>query len=219
MKKVAVILSGSGVFDGSEIHEAVITLLTLDKAGLSYQCMAPDMEQMHVINHFKGEVSEGESRNVLVEAARIARGDILDLAQANPSDYDAVILPGGFGGAKNLSNFAVKGADCEVHTDVLAFCQGMADQGKPLGFVCITPVMVAKIFGEGIKVTTGDEDKDVAAAIDAMGGLFMSCPVDEFVVDEDRKIVSTPAYMYSARISEVAAGIEKLVHKVIELSA
>ena len=110
MKKFAVILSGSGVYDGAELHEAVITLLTLDRAGVEYQCMAPDMPQMHVVNHLTGEVAEDENRNVLVEAARIARGNILDLAKANADDYDAVILPGGFAAAKNLSDFADNGA-------------------------------------------------------------------------------------------------------------
>lgn len=218
MKKFAVILSGAGVFDGAEIQEAVITLLSLARAGVGYQCMAPDMEQMHVIDHYRGEVSDGESRNVLVEAARIARGDIIDLAEADAADYDGVILPGGFGAAKNLSDFALKGPDCEVQQDVIHFCKAIADAGKPLGFVCITPALIPKIFGQGIKLTLGDEDKDAASAVTTMGGVHMSCPVEEFVVDPEHKIVSTPAYMYTAAINDVAAGIEKLVNKVIELS-
>jgi len=126
MKKIAVVLSGSGFLDGAEIQESVITMLALDRAGVSYQCMAPDMEQMHVVNHFTGEVAEGEQRNVLVEAARIARTKIIDIAQANPNDYDAVIFPGGYGAAKNLSNFAVKGATSLVQTDVLQFARAFA---------------------------------------------------------------------------------------------
>ncbi len=219
MKKFAVILSGSGVYDGAELHEAVITLLTLDRAGVEYQCMAPDMPQMHVVNHLTGEVAEDENRNVLVEAARIARGNILDLAKANADDYDAVILPGGFGAAKNLSDFAVNGAGCEVQPDLVRFCKAMAVQNKPLGFVCIAPAMIPKIFGPGISLTIGDEDEGAAAAITEMGGVHMSCPVREFVVDEQHRIVSTPAYMSAQRISEAADGIEKLVHKVIELAA
>lgn len=216
MKKIAVILSGSGVFDGAEIHESVITLLTLDRAGAAYQCLAPDIPQMHVINHLKGEETPGESRNVLVEAARIARGNILDLAQATPADYDAVILPGGFGAAKNLSDFAVKGADCDVNADVVRFCRGMAEQGKPMAFVCIAPALLPKIFGPEVELTIGN-DPGTAEQIEKMGGIHLSCPVTEFVVDEQRRIVSTPAYMYDESISKVASGIEKAVGKVLEM--
>jgi len=216
MLKIAVILSGSGFLDGAEIQESVITMLALDRAGATYQCMAPDMEQMHVVNHLKGEVSEGESRNVLVEAARIARTQIIDIAEANPNDYDAVIFPGGYGAAKNLSNFAVKGAASKVQTDVLQFARAFAATGKPMGFVCIAPAMIPHIYGADAKLTIGS-DADTAAAINEMGGVHINCPVDDFVVDEERNLVSTPAYMLDMRISEVATGIEKLVHKIIEM--
>ena len=191
-------------------------MLTLDKAGVEYQCMAPDVDQMHVVNHLTGEVSEGESRNVLVEAARIARMKIIDIAQANPNDYDAVILPGGYGAAKNLSDFAVKGAASSVQQDVLQFTRQFAATGKPMGFVCIAPAMIPHIYGADAKLTIGS-DKDTAAAITEMGGIHINCPVKEFIVDEERKIVSTPAYMLDVRISEAAAGIEKLVNKVLEM--
>ncbi|MBC8377265.1 MAG: isoprenoid biosynthesis glyoxalase ElbB [FCB group bacterium] len=216
MKKIAVVLSGSGFLDGAEIQESVITMLALDRAGVSYQCMAPDMEQMHVVNHFTGDVAQGEQRNVLVEAARIARTQIIDIAEANPSDFDAVIFPGGYGAAKNLSNFAVKGSASEVQADVLQFARSFAATGKPMGFVCISPAMIPHIYGADAKLTIGS-DADTAAAINEMGGIHINCPVDDFVVDEERNLVSTPAYMLDMRISEVATGIEKLVNKIIEM--
>ncbi len=216
MTKVAVILSGSGFLDGAEIQESVITMLALDKAGADYQCLAPDMEQMHVVNHLTGEVSEGEQRNVLVEAARIARTQIIDIAEANPNEFDAVIFPGGYGAAKNLSNFAVKGAESTVQQDVLQFARTFAAAGKPMGYVCIAPAMIPHIYGADAKLTIGS-DPDTASAITEMGGIHVSCPVADFVVDEERKIVSTPAYMLNVRISEAAEGIEKLVNKVLEM--
>ncbi|MEA3287737.1 MAG: isoprenoid biosynthesis glyoxalase ElbB [Candidatus Marinimicrobia bacterium] len=216
MTKVAVILSGSGFLDGAEIQESVITMLALDRSGVEYQCMAPDMDQMHVVNHLTGQVSEGEQRNVLVEAARIARTEIIDIAKANPNDYDAVIFPGGYGAAKNLSNFAVKGADSSVQHDVLQFARAFAATGKPMGYVCIAPAMIPHIYGAEAKLTIGS-DADTAAAITEMGGVHVSCPVSDYVVDDERKIVSTPAYMMNVRIGEAAVGIEKLVNKVLEM--
>ncbi len=216
MTKVAVILSGSGFLDGAEIQESVITMLALDKAGAEYQCMAPDMDQMHVVNHLTGEVSEGETRNVLVEAARIARTKIIDIVKADPNDYDAVIFPGGYGAAKNLSNFAVNGAASTIQEDVLQFASAFASTGKPMGYVCIAPAMIPLIYGADAKLTIGS-DADTAAAITEMGGIHINCPVKEFVVDEERQIVSTPAYMLDVHISEAAAGIEKLVHKILEM--
>ena len=214
MTNVAVVLSGSGFLDGAEIQESVITMLALDKAGVTYQCMAPDIEQMHVVNHFTGEVSEDEQRNVLVEAARIARTNIVDIALAKPNDYDAVIFPGGYGAAKNLSNFAVKGAASSVQEDVLQFARAFAASGKPMGYVCIAPAMIPHIYGADAKLTIGS-DADTAAAITEMGGVHIECPVQEIIVDEERKLVSTPAYMLDMKISQVAEGIEKLVNKVL----
>lgn len=216
MTKVAVILSGCGVFDGAEIHESVLTLLALDRAGARYSCFAPNIDQMHVVNHLTGEVAEGESRNVLVESARIARGDIKDIAKANSDDFDALILPGGFGAAKNLCDFAVKGAECTVQPDVERFIKAMAEAGKPVGFVCIAPAMVPRIYGNAT-VTIGT-DADTAAAIESMGGVHVACPVREYVVDEEHKLVSTPAYMLAQNISEAAEGIEKLVHEVLRMA-
>jgi len=215
MKKVAVVLSGCGVFDGAEIHESVLTLLRLEQQGASYQCMAPNIDQLHVINHLKGEVAEGESRNVLVEAARIARGEIIDLATANPADYDALIIPGGFGAAKNLSDFAVKGPDCHVNPDLLAFAQAIHQANKPVGLICIAPAMTPLLFGEGATCTIGT-DQETAAAIEAMGGQHTNCSVDDIVIDEQRKLITTPAYMLAGSIIEAASGINKLVDEVLK---
>jgi len=216
-KKVAVILAGCGVYDGSEIHEAVITLLNLDKAGAQVQCLAPNVEQLHVVNHVTGEINESQTRNVLEEAARIARGNVLDVAQASADDFDALIIPGGFGAAKNLCDFAVKGADLTVNADVLAFARQFQSQGKPVGLMCIAPVISAAIFGSGVQCTIG-EDTETAAAVTQTGAEHMNCAVDDIVVDESRKLVTTPAYMLAESIAEAAAGIEKLVAKVLSLS-
>lgn len=213
-KKVAVILSGCGVYDGSEIYETSLVLLSLDRAGISYQCMAPNIEQMHVINHMTGEEMR-ESRNVLVESARLARGEIIDLADANPEDYDGLVFPGGFGAAKNLSNFAVKGADMIVNEQVLAFAQTVHKKGKVIGLVCIAPALAPKIIGTGVQCTIGS-DADTAAAITSMGGVHINCSVDAYVLDEDNNLLTTPAYMLAASISEAAEGIESLVQAFVQ---
>ncbi|HET8705396.1 MAG TPA: isoprenoid biosynthesis glyoxalase ElbB [Pseudomonadales bacterium] len=215
-KKVAVILSGCGVYDGAEIYESTLTLLALDQAGVHYQCMAPNILQHHVVNHLNGEEMP-EKRNVLVEAARIARGNILDLAKANPADYDALIIPGGFGAAKNLSSFAFKGAEMTVQPDVLKFVQAIHNAGKPVGLVCIAPAMAPLLFGPGTECTIGN-DPDTAAAVEAMGGAHQNCAVDDIVIDEKRKVVTTPAYMLANRLSEANMGISKLVNAVLKLA-
>ncbi|WP_269620170.1 isoprenoid biosynthesis glyoxalase ElbB [Zhongshania sp. BJYM1] len=217
MKKVALILSGCGVYDGSEIYESVLTMLSLENHGASYQCFAPNIDQLHVINHLKGEVAEGESRNVLVEAARLARGEVKDLADANAADFDAVIVPGGFGAAKNLSDFAVNGAEMSVQKDVLAFVQAMNKAGKPTGLICIAPTMAARIFGEGVHCTVGN-DAEVAGAINTMGGIHQDCAVDEVCVDEAMKLVTTPAYMLAGSIAEAAKGINRCVREVLNMA-
>lgn len=214
MAKVGVVLAGSGVMDGSEIHEAVLTLYFLDKAGAEIVCMAPDVDQMDVINHLKGEPSD-ETRNVLVEAARIARGDIKDIKEIKASGLDALIFPGGYGAAKNLCNFAVKGADCIVNPDVERLIKEMHEAGKPIGFICIAPVIAAKVLGA--EVTIGS-DKDTAAAIEKMGGKHVIREVEDIVFDGKNNVVSTPAYMLGPTISKVALGIGKLVDKVLELA-
>jgi enhancing lycopene biosynthesis protein 2 len=213
-KKIAVILSGCGVFDGSEIYESVITLLCLDRAGVEVQCFAPNIQQMHVINHLTGEVAEGESRQVLVEAARLARGEIKDLADAKAEEFDAVIIPGGFGAAKNLCDFAVKGSDLSLNEDLARFVQAVHQADKPVGLMCIAPAMVGKLFGEGVHFTIGN-DQETASAIESTGGVHEPCPVNNICIDGTNNVVTTPAYMLASSISEAASGIEKLVAEVL----
>ena len=215
-KKIAVILSGCGVYDGAEIHESVITLLRLDQRGAEVQCFAPNISQLHVINHLTGDEMP-ESRNVLVESARIARGNIKDIREASVEDFDALIVPGGFGAAKNLSNFAIEGAGCTVQPDVLALTEAFAEAGKPVGLMCISPALAAKIYGPGVTCTIGS-DADTAAAMNKMGSTHQDCAVSDIVEDKARKLVCTPAYMLAQSISEAASGINKLVDRVLELT-
>lgn len=217
MKKIGIVLSGCGVYDGSEIHEAVITLLAIARAGAQAVCFAPDKPQLEVINHLRNEKVVDE-RNVLIEAARIARGAIIPLGQANADELDALIVPGGFGAAKNLSNFAVSGTECLVDNDLRRLTRALHDQGKPLGFMCIAPAMLPKILDMPVRLTIGT-DIDLAEMLEDMGAEHVPCPVDDIVVDEEHKVVTTPAYMLATRIDEAAAGIEKLVARVLDLSA
>lgn len=217
MSKVAVVLAGCGVYDGAEINEAVLTLLSLEQQGASYQCFAPDIEQMHVINHLTGEPEAGERRNVLVEAARIARGNIKELAEADVGDFDALLVPGGFGAAKNLCNFAVAGAGMEVLPQFLQLAQAFHEAGKPIGLVCIAPVMAAAICGAGTQCTIGS-DAETAAAIETMGAQHLACPVSEARVDTANKLVTTPAYMLAGSVSEAYSGISECVKEVLALA-
>lgn len=214
MAKVGVILSGCGVMDGSEIHEAVLVLLSLSQRGATYQCMAPD-KPVPVVNHLTKK-AEKEPRNMLAEAARIARGDIVKLSDVKGDQYDAFILPGGFGAAKNLCSFAASGADCEVDVDVERVLKEAHAAKKPLGFACIAPVIGAKVFGsEKPKLTIG-HDKETAAGITAMGAEHVSSDVKDIVVDEAHRIVSTAAYMEAKNLTELHVGIDKLVAQVLE---
>ena len=218
MAKIGVILSGSGVYDGSEIHEAVITLLAIDRAGAEALCMAPDTDQMHVVNHLTGDVAEGESRNVLVESARIARGNIKNIKDVSVHDFDALIFPGGFGAAKNLCDFAVNGPDCTVNQDVAKMIQETVAAKKPLAAICIAPAVIAKVLGKSISPSlTIGTDEGTADALNSMGAKHVSCPVQEFVVDQENKIISSPAYMLAGNISEAAEGIEKTVKTLIDM--
>ena len=217
MAKVGVVLSGCGVFDGAEIHEAVLTMLALDERDAEILCMAPSGPQMHVINHVTGDVS-GETRDVLVESARIARGNITDIAEVGAGDIDALVFPGGFGAAKNLSDFATKGPNCEVHPEVSRLVREVHAAGKPLGFACISPAMAAKIFqdaGVQVSLTVGGDGDDAAHAIRAMGAVHVGCAVSEANMDEAARVSSTPAYMTAQRISEVRAGIDSMVGQVM----
>ncbi len=217
-KTVGVLLSGCGVFDGAEIHESVLTLLFLARAGAVARCMAPDMDQLHVLHHIRQQ-EMAETRNVLVESARIARGEIEDAAEVPVDALDALIVPGGFGAAKNLSDFAVKGPDATVHPQVKRILCGMHAAGKPIGALCIAPVtVVCALAAHHPEVTIGN-DIGTAAAIETMGGRHRDCPVEGICVDEVNRIVTTPAYMLGPGIEDVAVGIERLVNRVLGMIA
>ncbi|MCX7821950.1 MAG: isoprenoid biosynthesis glyoxalase ElbB [Syntrophobacterales bacterium] len=217
MVKIGVLLSGCGVLDGSEIHEAVITMLELDRAGAEIVCMAPNIDQHHVINHLTQEEMP-EKRNVLVESARIARGQIKDVRDVSASDIDGLIIPGGFGAAKNLCDFAFKGPEAKVNPDVERLLKELVEAKKPIGAVCIAPALIAKALSARKPEVTIGTDESTAKAIETMGGLHFSCPVDDIHVDEKNKIVTTPAYMLGPTIKYVAEGIKKLVQKVVEMA-
>jgi enhancing lycopene biosynthesis protein 2 len=217
-KRVGVVLSGCGFLDGAEIHEATCTLLSLDRRGAKLVALAPDVEQMHVVNHLKGAPAEGERRRVLDEAARIVRGQITELSQVSASDLDALVLPGGYGAAKNLCTFAVDGKAMRVLPAVERLARDMRVAGKPAGYICIAPVIAARLFGdEQVKVTIGN-DRDTAAAIESWGARHVECKVEDIAVDERLRIVSTPAYMLGPWIAPVATGIDKLVSAVLEMA-
>ncbi len=217
-KKIGVVLSGCGVYDGAEIHESVLTLLAIDRAGAEAVCMAPNVDQLHVINHMTGD-EMNEKRNVLVEASRIARGEIKDIATVKADDIDALMFPGGFGAAKNLCDFAVNGENCDVHPEVLRLVREFKDKQKPQAAVCIAPAMMAKIYeGTGTNpVLTIGNDADTSGKIEAMGSRHQNAAVTETVVDTENKIVSNPAYMLGQSISEVAEGIDNTVAELMKL--
>lgn len=217
-KKVGVVLSGCGVYDGAEIHEAVITLLALDRAGAQIICMAPDVQQLHVINHIKGEPVTRENRNVLIESARIARGEIKNIKDVKMTDLNALIFPGGYGAAKNLCTFAVDGFNCKVNPEVERLVKDMYGAKKPIGFICIAPVIAAKVLGDRQPKLTIGNDSGTAEAIEKMGAKHVVCKVDEIAIDEVNKIVTTPAYMLGPSIAHVAKGIEKCVEEVLKMT-
>ncbi len=219
MPKVGLILSGCGYLDGAEIQEAVITMLALDRAGADVVYMAPDIDQLHVVNHVNGSEMDGESRNVLIESARITRGNIHPIASIDSDELDALIFPGGFGVAKNLCDYAMVGSDCSVDPAVDHIATKMHSDGKPIGVICIAPAMMARILGEKgkqVDLTIGN-DEGTAGDITTMGANHIACPVREMIVDKENKVVSTPAYMEAQKISEAADGIEKLVKEVLAL--
>jgi len=216
-KKIGVLLSGCGVMDGSEIHEATLTLYFLDRHGAEAVCIAPDKEQMDVVDHLAGQPTS-EKRNVMREAARIARGKIKDVKAVGVDDIDAVIIPGGFGAAKNLCTFARDGSDCQVDDGVARLLRELHAQRKPIGALCIAPALIAKLFGPGQKVeVTIGTDAGTAAALESMGARHKNANVDEIVFDAANKIVTTPCYMSARSIREVGEGAEKVVRKILEL--
>ena len=219
--KVAVLLSGCGYLDGAEVREAVLTLLALDQHGAQVQCIAPNAAQFHVVNHVTGEVVQGAQRNMLEEASRISRmGKCLDLAQAKVQDFDALLMPGGYGVAKNHCTFAFKGPQAEVRPDVAAFLSEFFAAGKPVGAICIAPALVAlALYGrhDSASMTLGN-DAGVADAITQLGQQFTSTPsAREVVIDEAHKLVTTPAYMFDdALLSDVFVGIGRCVAEVLK---
>lgn len=213
-KKFAVILAGSGVYDGSEIHEASLALYSISKNGGEYQVFAPNINQHHVINHLTGEEMP-ETRNVLIEAARIARGNIKDLKEFSATDFDAILFPGGFGVAKNLCTFAFQGANCQVNNDVEIAVQAMYKAKKPIGALCIAPALITKILGK-IKVTIG-QDKETAGAITSMGATHINTTHGEIVIDKENKIVTTPCYMLNATIAQIGEGADNVVKAILTL--
>lgn len=219
--KVAVLLSGCGHLDGAEVREAVLTLLALDQQGAAFQCIAPNAPQFHVINHVTGEPVEGATRNILEESSRIARvGQCLDLAQARVVDYDALVMPGGYGVAKNHCSFAFKGADADIRPDVAAFVRGFFDAKKPVGAICIAPALVALALHQtqdGAAMTLGN-DAGCAAALTQLGQHNQNTPdATRIVIDEAHKLITTPAYMFDdARLSDVFVGIERCIAEVLK---
>lgn len=215
--RVAVLLSGCGFQDGAEIHESVCTLLALSQRGAAVQCFAPDMEQACVVNHFTGEAEAGARRNVLVESARIARGVVAPLADFDAAQYDALILPGGFGAALNLSDFASRGADCTVQSDVARAITSMHQQGKPIGALCIAPVLLARLL-PGVQLTIGS-DSATASAVQDMGAQHHSTQARQIVVDAAHRLVSTPCYMLDSSLADIFAGADALVAEVLRMAA
>ncbi|XP_059542579.1 glutamine amidotransferase-like class 1 domain-containing protein 3, mitochondrial isoform X3 [Myotis daubentonii] len=223
--RVALVLSGCGVYDGTELHEASAVLVHLSRGGAEVQIFAPNVPQMHVIDHTKGQPSESETRNVLAESARIARGKITDLAQLSAANHDAAIFPGGFGAAKNLSTFAVDGKDCKVNKDVERVLKDFHKAGKPIGLCCIAPVLAAKVL-PGVEVTVGHEQEEggkwpyagTAEAIKAMGAKHCVKGVTEAHVDQKNKVVTTPAFMCETALHHIHDGIGAMVTKVLELA-
>lgn len=215
-KRVAVLLSGCGFLDGSEIHEAVCTLLALDKYNIDAFCISINEDQMHVVNHKTGDVS-GENRNILVESARIARKEVFDIKEVILDDLSALILPGGFGAAKNFTDFAIKGSDCSINENVCSFIKSFFRTKKPIGAICIAPAVVAKALSSensNVIMTIGN-DEATARALRNLGVIHQNCAEGDIVVDFDNKIVSTPAYMYHSSISVVNEGIDKLVKQIV----
>ena len=214
-KKFAVILSGCGVFDGAEIHEATLTMYAIVKAGAEYQVFAPDILQHHVVNHITGE-EMNETRNVMVEAARIARGNIKPLNELNVADYDAVIFPGGFGAAKNLSTFAFDGENLSVNEEVERVIKDSVDQKIPLGALCISPIILAKVLGDA-KLTLGSESDPSAGAAKKLGAKYIATSHGEVVVDEKYKTVTSPCYMIDSNIAQIGEGAENVILAIMKM--
>lgn len=212
-KKFAVVLAGCGVMDGAEIHEAVMTLYAISLNGCSYQVFAPDIDQHHVINHITGK-EMNEKRNVLIESARIARGKALPLSHYNPTEFDALIFPGGFGVAKNLCSFAFDGANCSINPLVEQTIKATHALKKPIGALCISPVLLAKALGKGT-LTIG-QDQETAKAIVTLGGKHKNTKHGEVAIDSENLLFTTPCYMLESKITDIANGAKAVVEVMLK---
>lgn len=215
MAHVGVVLAGCGYLDGSEIHESTLALLALAKAGASYQGVSPQRDQAKVVNHLDESMPD-QTRSMVEESARIVRGNIVSMMDANLEDYDAIIVPGGTGLARNFFNLLEEGENYQVQADVLAFLRAAQEMGKPMGFICIAPMMMPFVYPQGIQMTIGN-DTATAAVAESKGAKHIDCAVDDIVIDSTHKAVSTPAYMLANSITEVEVGVSKLVDAVIKM--
>ena len=213
MKKFAVILCGCGHIDGSEIHEAVMTLLAISRNNCTYTIFAPDVNQHHVVNHLSQEPME-ETRNVMVEAARIARGEVKNMAEYSPADFDALVIPGGFGAAKNLFTYAIDGVNAKVNPDVEKAIKETYDVKKPIGALCIAPVLLAKVLKD-ITITVGSAP-DAIANVEKMGATHINTKQTEVIADKQNMIFSTPCYMLPATIADIADSADNLICSILE---
>lgn len=213
-KKIAVVLSGCGVFDGAEIHETSLSMYAIVKNKAEYQLFAPDIPQHHVINHLTGE-EMNETRNVLVESARLARGNIKALTEFRAEEFDALLFPGGFGAAKNLSKWAFEGPETSINKEVEDSVKAMVKLEKPIGALCISPVIIAKVLGD-VNLTIG-QDKATAEGVEKAGATHISTTHGEIVTDEKYKVVTTPCYMLDSTIEQIAVGAENVVKKILEM--
>jgi enhancing lycopene biosynthesis protein 2 len=213
MKKFAVVLSGCGVFDGAEIHEATLSMFAIAKNEASYEIFAPDINQHHVINHITGEEMQ-ETRNVLVESARIARGKIRPLTDFSAGEFDGLLFPGGFGAAKNLSDWAFKGPEGTVLPEVTRAIREMVEAGKPVGALCISPVLIAKTL-EGAELTIGS-DADTAKGVEKAGAKHVTTTHGDVVYDEKYNVFTTPCYMLDATIQQIGEGADNIVRAMLE---
>lgn len=216
--RFAVILCGSGYLDGSEIRESVAVLTALSSHDVEVQCFAPDAPVAHVMDHLKGHAVLGETRHQLTEAARIARGQILSLHELKPSQFSGVLIPGGYGVAQNLCNFAEAGAQATVRPEVQTLLESFHRQKKPIGAICIAPALVALCFrGMGMELTLGPPS-DASREVEKLGHHPVRTEVDECHVDAKHRIVSTGAYMFDdPPLYQVFYGIQKVVDEMMEL--
>jgi enhancing lycopene biosynthesis protein 2 len=217
-----VVLSGCGARDGSEINEAVLALYFIERAGGRAVCMAPAATQAKIVDHLTAAPdSRAAPRGVLAEAARIARGRVCDIATIRENDLDALVFPGGSGAGTVLSNYAEKGVVCEVHPEVARLLRAMLQLRRPMGFICLAPILAARVLGPaaGVRLTFGSKACPEAKHAAVMGADVRPCPLREILVDEKNRVVSTPAFMYDdARLTDVGFAVERLVRQVVAMA-